>query len=67
MQPIGTIMKGSELVSRGVPVSAVENAIKYGTETNGNTAAEVVRTFENVRVITNSEGTRVFLVIKLEH
>jgi hypothetical protein len=67
MQPVGTIMKGSEIVSRGIPVSAVENSIKYGTVTNGNTDAEVVRTFENVRVITNPEGTRVFSVIKLGH
>jgi hypothetical protein len=65
MQPVGTIMKGTEMVSRGVPISAVENAIKFGTVTSGNTAAEVVRTFENVRVITNPEGTRVISVIKL--
>jgi hypothetical protein len=67
MQPVGTIIKGSEMVSRGVPVSVVENAIKYGTITPGNTAAEVVRTFGNIRVITNPAGTRVFSVIKLGH
>ena len=65
MQPVGTIMKGTASFSRGVPPSAVENAIKYGTVTPGNSAAEVVRTFENVRVITNPQGTRVISVIKI--
>jgi hypothetical protein len=65
MQPVGTIMKGTEMVSRGVPPSAVNNAIKFGTVSPGNSAAEVVRTFENVRVITNSAGTRVISVIKI--
>jgi hypothetical protein len=63
MQPVGTIVKGTEMVSRGVPVSVVENAINYGTVTSGNTAAEVVRTFENIRVVTNPLGTRVITVI----
>jgi RHS repeat-associated protein len=67
MQPVGTIMKGTEMFSRGVPPSVVENAIKFGTVTSGNTAAEVVRTFENVRVITNPTGTKVISVIKLGH
>ena len=64
MQPVGTIMKGTELFSREVPLSVVENAIKFGKVTPGNTALEVVRTFENVRVITNPQGTRVITVIK---
>jgi hypothetical protein len=67
MQPVGTIMKGTEMFSRGVPPSVVENVIKFGKVTPGNSAAEVVRTFENVRVITNPEGTRVISVIKLGH
>jgi hypothetical protein len=65
MQPVGTIMKGTTSVSRGVPPSIVENTIKFGKVTPGNTAAEVVRTFDNVRVITNPEGTRVISVIKI--
>lgn len=65
MQPAGTIIKDGALFSRGVPPSAVENAIRLGKETPGNSAAEVVRTFENVRVITNPEGTRVISVIKI--
>ena len=65
MQPLGTIIKDGALFSRGVPVSVVENAIQLGEVTPGRTAAEVVRTFENVRVITNPEGTRVITVIKI--
>ena len=64
MQPVGTIIQGKNLFSRGVPPSVVEHAIKFGKVTPGNTAAEVVRTFENVRVITNPQGTRVITVIK---
>lgn len=67
MQPVNTIMKGTEMFSRGVPPSVVENAIKFGKITPGNSAAEVVRTFENVRVITNPAGTKVISVIKLGH
>lgn len=55
------------MFSRGVPPSVVENAIKFGKITPGNSAAEVVRTFENVRVITNPAGTKVISVIKLGH
>lgn len=64
MSPVGLIQKGGEIVSRGVPPSVVENAIRFGKVTPGNTAAEVVRTYENVRVITNPEGTKVISVIK---
>jgi hypothetical protein len=67
MQPIGTIMKGAEIFSRGVPLSVVENAIKWGKITSGNTAGEAVRTFGNIRVITNPAGTKVISVIKLGH
>lgn len=67
MQLVGTIIKGAISYSRGIPPSVVENAIKFGKVTPGNTAAEVVRTFENVRVITNIEGTKVISVIKLGH
>ena len=65
MQPVGTIMKGATSYSRGIPPSVVENAVKFGKITPGNTAAEVVRTFDNVRVITNPAGTRVISVIKI--
>ncbi|MEM7382784.1 MAG: DUF4258 domain-containing protein [Bacteroidota bacterium] len=65
MQPVGTIIKGDKLFSRGIPPSAIENAIKFGKVSPGKTAAEVVRTFENVRVVTNPQGTRVITVIKL--
>ena len=65
MQPVGTIIKDGAMFSRGVPPSAVENAVKLGKVTPGNSASEVVRTFENVRVITNREGTRVISVIKI--
>ena len=65
MQPVGTIMKGATSYSRGIPPSVVENAVKFGKITPGNTAAEVVRTFDNVRVITNPAGTRVISVFKI--
>ena len=65
MQPVGTIIKDGAMFSRGVPPSAVENAVRLGKVTPGNSASEVVRTFENVRVITNPEGTRVISVIKI--
>ncbi|MCA6380528.1 MAG: hypothetical protein IM613_02595 [Cytophagales bacterium] len=65
MQPVGTIMKGATSYSRGIPPSVVKNAIKFGKVTPGNTAAEVVRTFDNVRVITNPAGTRVISVFKI--
>jgi hypothetical protein len=65
MQPVGTIMKGTTIYSRGIPPSVVENAIKSGKITPGNTAAEVVRTFDNVRVITNPAGSRVISVFKI--
>jgi hypothetical protein len=64
MQPVGTIIRNGVMESRGVPVSVVENAIKFGKVTPGNTAAEVVRTFDNVRVVTNPAGTRVITVMK---
>lgn len=69
MQPVGTIMNGVSSFSRGVPPSVVENAItiKYGTKSAGNSAAEVVHIFENVKVVTNRQGSRVISVIKLGH
>ena len=67
MQPVGTVFKGTELGSRGIPPSVVEHAIKYGKVTPGKTANEVVRTFENVRVVTNPQGNRVITVIKIGH
>ncbi len=65
MQPVGTIIKDGAMFSRGIPPSAVENAVKLGQITPGNSASEVVRTFENVRVITDPAGTRVISVIKI--
>jgi hypothetical protein len=62
MQPMGTIIKGKELYSRGLPPSVIENAIKNGTVSAGNTLDEVVRTFENVKVVTNPSGNKVITV-----
>lgn len=42
----------------------VENAIRIGTVTSGSTTAEVVRTFQDIRAITNPERTGVISVIK---
>ena len=63
MSPRGLIHKGTEIVSRGVPPSVVENAIKFGTKVSVNTSNEIVHIFENVRVVTNPEATRVITVI----
>jgi hypothetical protein len=63
MSPRGLIQSGTEIVSRGVPPSAVENAINFGSKSMGNTPGEIVHIFENVRVVTNAEGTRVITVI----
>jgi len=63
MSPRGLIQVGNEIVSRGVTPSVVENAIKFGTKIPGNTANEIVHIFENVRVVTNPEATRVITVI----
>lgn len=63
MAPRGMIQKGTEMVSRGVPPSVVENAIKFGSKSSGNMSGVIVHTFENIRVVTNSEATRVITVI----
>ena len=62
-----SIMDGATSFNRGILQFVVENAIKYGTVTKENTAAEAVRTFENVRVITNPQSTRVISVMKSGH
>jgi len=63
MAPRGLIHDGTEMVSRGVPPSVVENALKFGSKSQGNTSNEIVHTFENVRVVTNKEGSRIITVI----
>ena len=63
MAPRGLLQNGTELVSRGVPPSVVENAIKFGVKSPGNTVNEIIHTFENVRVVTDLEATRVITVI----
>jgi hypothetical protein len=47
--------------------SRLEKVRQFKEFTIWDTAAEVERTFENVRVITNPEGTRIYSVIKLGH
>lgn len=63
MSPYGLIQKGTEIVSRGVPPSIVENAIKFGEKFPGNTTNEIIHVFENVRVVTTADGSRVITVI----
>lgn len=65
MQPVGTIMEGGKLSSRGIPPSIVENVIRHGAVSSGNMTGTVVRTFGNVRVVTNTQGTRVITVMKI--
>jgi len=43
MAPRGLIQRGTEIISRGVPPSVVENAIKFGTKTSGNTQGFLTR------------------------
>jgi|688.fasta_scaffold104050_5 hypothetical protein len=65
MAPRGLIQRGTEIVSRGIPPSVVENAIRFGAKTLGNTPQEIVHTFENVRVVTNLDATIVITVITI--
>jgi hypothetical protein len=65
MSPRGLIQKGTEVFSRGIPPSVVENTIKFGVKSLGNTPNEMVHTLENVRVVTNLESTRVITVIRI--
>ena len=67
MAPSGLIQKGTEIVSRGVPPSVVENAVQFGTKSPGNTPGTIVHTFENVIVVTNQLGNRVITVIRTGH
>jgi RHS repeat-associated protein len=60
MAPVG-------IGGRGVPVSAVENAIRCGRELPGNTPGTVLHVFENVTVVTNTAGNFVISVIKTGH
>jgi hypothetical protein len=63
MAPRGLIQKGTEIMSRGVPPSVVENAIQYGVKSAGNMARTTVHAYENVTVVTNQAATRVITVI----
>jgi len=63
MAPRGLIQKGAEMMSRGVPPSVVENAIKNGVKSAGNQPGTIVHVFENLRVVTNMAGNRVITVI----
>ena len=63
MPPRGLIQSGTEVISRGVPPSVLENAINFGSKTLGNTPHEIIHTFENVRVVTNLDATKVITVI----
>jgi RHS repeat-associated protein len=62
MAPRGLIQSGNEIVSRGIPTSVVENAIEFGVKKIG-PSSEIIHIFENVRVVTDSEVTRVITVI----
>ncbi len=63
MSPRGLIHLDTELYSRGIPPSIVENAINIGTKIPGNSPNEIVHIYENVRVVTNPEGSKVITVI----
>lgn len=63
MAPRGLVQNSTNIISRGVPPSVVENAINFGAKTVANTPHEIVHVFENVRVVTNLDSTRVITVI----
>jgi len=52
-------------MSRGIPPSVIENAINFGKKIPGNTSEEIVHIFENIRVVTNSNATKVITVISV--
>jgi hypothetical protein len=57
MAPVG-------LGGRGIPPSAVENAITFGTKGAGNVPGTVVHVFKNVTVVTDEAAKVVISVIK---
>ena len=57
MEPVG-------FGGRGIPPSVVENAIKYGSKTVGETG-EIIHAFENLEVVTNNALNTVITVIKI--
>jgi hypothetical protein len=63
MAPKGLLQNGTEIISRGVPPSVVEHAIEFGFKSPGNTSSQLIHTFENVKVVTNLESTRVITII----
>jgi hypothetical protein len=60
MAPVG-------LGGRGVPPSAVENALSFGASIPGKETGVSVITYENVRVVWNYIEEIVITVIKLDH
>jgi hypothetical protein len=60
MAPVG-------LGGRGVPPSAVENALSFGASVPGKEPGVFVITYENVRVVWNYIEEMVITVIKLGH
>jgi RHS repeat-associated protein len=60
MAPVGTVNSGGT-VGRGIPPSVVKNAIEHGTQTPsyGN---RTVYTYENVKAVTESDGTVVTVI-----
>lgn len=60
MEPIG-------FGGRGVPPSAVENAIRFGARSPGRTPGTTVFTYENVQVVYNETANVVITVIKTGH
>lgn len=63
MAPRGLIQSGTEVVSRGVPPSVVENAVRYGSKATGNKPGSLVHVYENVTVVTDALMKQVRTVI----
>ncbi len=60
-------MKPSGFGGRGVPPSAVENAIRFGEVHLGREPGTLVFIYENVTVVTNEAGNLVITVVKTGH
>jgi len=66
MSPYGLFQQGSQIVGRGVPPSAVLNALANGQQLPGSNGS-VLYEFQNVVVAANAAATKVFTVWTTGH
>jgi hypothetical protein len=53
-----------QMQGRGITPSVVENAIKNGVQSSGNTPGTTVHTFDNINVVTNSANKVITVITK---